>query len=167
VELVKTCINLLLPQLEVVQHTGRIHRIVTRLAMDLDDAGDVPHGLVDVPDCAHYHAVIECTLSPGNAFWIATLTIFLMSCTTPFAKVRMSKAWLRVGFPTGGPASPFGPSEPSAGGFVRPRFGSGAAALSVEVLFSFDKEKRGSLGGSCFEPSPVFKRIASQSHQPQ
>jgi hypothetical protein len=53
VELVESCINLLLPRLEVVQHTGRIHRIVTRLAMDLDGAGDVAHGLVDVPQlCA-------------------------------------------------------------------------------------------------------------------
>jgi hypothetical protein len=57
VELVESCINLLLPRLEVVQHAGRIHRIVTRLAMDLDGAGDVSHGLVHVPDCAHYHVI--------------------------------------------------------------------------------------------------------------
>jgi hypothetical protein len=57
VELVESCINLLLPRLEVVQHTGRIHRIVARLAMDLDGAGDVPHGLVDVPNCPHYHVI--------------------------------------------------------------------------------------------------------------
>jgi hypothetical protein len=25
--------------------------------MDLDGAGDVTHGLVDVPDCAHYHVI--------------------------------------------------------------------------------------------------------------
>jgi hypothetical protein len=47
----------LLPRLEVVQHTGPIHRIVMRLAMDLDDAEDVAHNLVDVPDCAHYHGI--------------------------------------------------------------------------------------------------------------
>jgi hypothetical protein len=31
-----------------IEHTGRIHRIVTHLAMDLDGAGDVAHSLVDV-----------------------------------------------------------------------------------------------------------------------
>jgi hypothetical protein len=34
VELVELCMNLLLPQLEVVQHTGRIHRIVTYASCD-------------------------------------------------------------------------------------------------------------------------------------
>jgi hypothetical protein len=57
VELVESSINLLLPQLEVAQHTGSIHRIVTRLAMKLDGAGDVPHRLVDIPNCAHYHVI--------------------------------------------------------------------------------------------------------------
>jgi hypothetical protein len=78
----------------------------------------------------------------------------------PLRKGADIEGLLRVGMPTGDPALPFGPSEPSAGGSVRPRFGSGAAALFVEVLFSFDKEKKGSLGDSCsaVEPSPVFKR---------
>jgi hypothetical protein len=149
VELVELCINLLLPRLEVVQHTGSKHRIVTRLAMDLDGAEDVPHGLADVPNCAHYH-VIEYFV-PEQCVWIATLAIFLMSFSTPFAKVRKSKAWLRVGLPMGGPALPPGPIEPCAGDSVRPRFGLGTAASSraVEVLLSFAKEKRASLGGSC------------------
>jgi hypothetical protein len=72
-------VNLLQPRLEVAQHTGSIHCIVTRLAMKLDGAGDVPHGLVDVPNCAHYH-VVEYFV-PGNVSPIATLAIFLMSCS--------------------------------------------------------------------------------------
>jgi hypothetical protein len=156
VELVDSCINLLLPRLEVVQHTGRIHRIVTRLAMDLDGAGDVAHGLVDVPDRAHYHVIEH--FVPGQCALDCDFGIFLTSCSTPFAKVRMSKPWLRVGLPAEGPESPFGPMEPSTRGSVRPRFGSGAVALSVDVLFSFDREKRGSLGGSCFDFSPFSKR---------
>jgi hypothetical protein len=97
VKLVESCINLLLPQLKVAQHTGSMHRIVTRLAMKLDGAGDIPHGLVDVPNCAHYH-VVEYFI-PGNASWIAILAIFLTSSSTLFAKVRMSKAWLKVDLP--------------------------------------------------------------------
>jgi hypothetical protein len=93
VELVESCINLLLPRLEVVQHIGRIQRIVTCLAINLDGAGDVVHGLVDVLDCVHYYVKLS-TLSPGNAFWIATLAIFLTSCSTPFAKVlKTSIIW--------------------------------------------------------------------------
>jgi hypothetical protein len=163
VELVESCINLLLPRLEVVQHTGRIHRIVTRLAMDLDGAGDVATVLL-MSRIVRTTTSLS-TLSPGNALWIATLAICLTSCSTPFAKLRMSKAWLRVGLPATGPATPFGPVEPSTGGSVRPRFGSGAAALSVDVLFSFDRERRGAAWAALASiPLPFPRgRMESQS----
>jgi hypothetical protein len=111
VELVESCINLLLPRLEVAQHTGSIHRIATRLARKLNGARDGLHGLVDVPNCAHYHVLEyfvprQCVLDACDFGHLS-----LMSCTTPFAKVRMLKAWLRVALPTGGPALFSEPSE--------------------------------------------------------
>jgi hypothetical protein len=81
-ELVKTCINLLLPRMEVAEHTGSIHRIVARLAMKLDGAGDVPMVLLLSP-------IVRTTtsltiLSPGNVASIATLAGHLLDVLLDF-----------------------------------------------------------------------------------